>query len=130
MRRIIEIGRGLNGRELGEDIVDPVTYAEWDRELVETVMIPNCPVAHWLVQEELVARVIWQQRYQSVPERQAWLEAFYQHVMNKGVYTAEVGKRAYSADAVLEKNRVIGALKILGLEEVDNVFINGPGTGW
>lgn len=134
VKDVVLIGQAMkDGDEsvLAEEFAN-VKWQEWSREMVESVMIPRCPQAHWLVTQGLIAREIWQQRGKDIPTRLAWLRDFYEHVMSKGVYQAEFGKRVYSADAELEANRDINAIGELwgGREQEETAFFLGPGDGW
>lgn len=134
VKDVVLIGRAMkDGDEsvLAEEFAN-VKWQEWSREMVESVMIPRCPRAHWLVTQGLIAREIWQQRGKDITTRLAWLKDFYDHVMSLGVYKNEIGRKAYSADAPLEIDRDVNALAVLWKERnpEDTAFFLGPGDGW
>lgn len=115
----------------GEVVEVPVaSTGAWEELMTKSSVIVNSPVAHFVMQQGWLAQVVWQQRDISLVDRQAWLNGFYEYVMQKNVYKNEVGRALYSADAGLEIDRITsGIATILDGLSVGSVFLHGPGDG-
>lgn len=120
--------------ENGEDEVIPsgemkATVEQWETMRAWGVH-GRGEMGNYILWQDWVVRVMWQQRGIGIGERQEWVESFLRHVMGKNVkFDNELAQQAAYASAELEIGRDLAGIEQTwrGRQPAEWVWVGGPG---